>query len=366
MSISFRHFSPGSSPSSLTIATFNVRGLTASTKRAQLAADMTSQGIAICCLQETKCPDGIDEKHNGYRLLCLPSTSRHYGLGFAIAPWLQNRILRYWTVSDRVAVIQISLPGKSIMTLVNVYAPHTGLVNSNIDEQDQFFCNLADVTSSHRSSALFYIAGDFNSKLGVRQNQETFMGRNTRGIRNANGTALAHFLDAHGLFACNTSFAHPARHQTTWQGTRRDVVTDRLVKIYNVIDYIVCCQPQKVLRDSRSYFGTTLDSDHRLVVARVDASRLFSCWGRTTRTRRKTIRYATDRFADPEIRAQYRTKVEQSLTDTISSATSAQASWNAISEVICSYAVDTIGVVPNTNTSRTVLPGYVSVVSKTA
>ena len=101
------------------------------------------------------------------------------------------------------------------------------------------------------------------------------MGRHTY----TRGTALAHFLDAHGLFACNTSFAHSARHPTSWQGARRDAATDILVKIYNVIDYIVCRQPQKVLlRDSRSYFGTTLESDHRLVDARIDASRLFSCW----------------------------------------------------------------------------------------
>ena len=62
------------------------------------------------------------------------------------------------------------------------------------------------------------------------------------------------------------SFAHPAHHQTMWQGACRDAATDRLLKIYNVIDYIVCCQPQKaLLRDSRSYFGTTLESDHRLL-----------------------------------------------------------------------------------------------------
>ena len=143
-----------------------------------------------------------------------------------------------------------------------------------------------------------------------------------------------------------------------WQGACRDAATDRLLKIYNVIDYIVCCQPQKaLLRDSRSYFGTTLESNHRLVVACIDASRLFSCWGRTTRTSRKTIRYATDRyatdrFADPEIRARYRTKVQQRLAGTIPSATYVQDRWNAISEVICSSAADTISAVPNTNTTK--------------
>ena len=352
MSTSFRHLSPGCSPSSLTIATFNVRGLTDTTKRAQLAADMASRGIALCCLQETKRPEGFDEMHNKYRLLCLPSTSRHYGLGFVIAPWLQDRIIRYWSVSDRIAVIQISLTGKSIMTLVNVYGPHTGIVSSNAEEQDKFFSDLADVTSSYRSSALFYIAGDFNAKLGTRQDNETFMGRHTRGRRNINGTALAHFLDAHGLFACNTSFTHPARHQTTWQGVRRDTVTDQLVKIYNVIDYIVCRHPQKsLLQDSRSYFGTTLESDHRLVVAQINTSRLFRCWGRKMASSR-TIRYATDSFADPNKRTCYRTEVQQRLADTQPSVTSAQESWNTLSKVILSSAAATVGEVPKKTRPR--------------
>ena len=239
------------------------------------------------------------------------------------------------------------------MTVVNVYGPHTGIVMSNDEEQDKFFSDLTDVTSSCRSSALFYIAGDFNAKLGMQHDKETFMGRHTRGTRNINGTALAHFLDAHGLFACNTSFTHPARHQTTWQGVRRDTVTDQMVKIFNVIDYIICRQSQKaLLQDFRSYFGTTVESDHRLVITRIDTSRLFRCWGRTKLTSSRTIRYATDSFADPNIQTCYRTEVQQGLADTQPSVTSAQESWNTLSKVILSSAAATVGVVPNTTRPR--------------
>ena len=73
------------------------------------------------------------------------------------------------------------------------------------------------------------------------------MGRHSRGHRNMNGEALAHFLDAHNLFACNTTFSHPARHKTTYQQKRNDRTTGLEVVIYNMIDFIICRQSQRSL-----------------------------------------------------------------------------------------------------------------------
>ena len=97
------------------------------------------------------------------------------------------------------------------------------------------------------------------------------MGNHSRGRRNINGNALADFLEVHRLFICNTAFQHSARHKTTWQGQRRDAATGQVVPIYNVIDFVICRQTHKrLLVDSRTYAGTLLDSDHRLLTAKVD------------------------------------------------------------------------------------------------
>ena len=85
------------------------------------------------------------------------------------------------------------MSGKLVMTVINVYGPTAVRVATNIEEQEEFFCDLAAVTTDHRASTLLYIAGDFNSKLGIRHEQEIFMGRHSRGRRNANASALAHF-----------------------------------------------------------------------------------------------------------------------------------------------------------------------------
>ena len=79
-----------------TVGTFNVRGLTKTTKQQQLARDVTNYKLDVCCLQETKIKNGIDvnvlgiDKH--HKLISLPSESQHYGNGFIIDEKWQNNI----------------------------------------------------------------------------------------------------------------------------------------------------------------------------------------------------------------------------------------------------------------------------------
>ena len=60
--------------------------------------------------------------------------------------------------------------------------------------QDDFYSALDSITTRYSSSAIFLIAGDFNSKLGKKLTNERPIGEHSSGIRNANGTALDGFL----------------------------------------------------------------------------------------------------------------------------------------------------------------------------
>ena len=166
--------------------------------------------------------------------------------------------------------------GKGLLILVQKPGKPTGpltslrpiVLLSVLRKTLSLFSDLAHLTSQYMSCALFYIAGDFNSKIGLRKCDEEFMGNHSRGRRNINGNALADFLEVHSLFICNTAFQHSARHKTTWQGQRRDAATGQVVPIYNAIDFVICRQSHKrLLVDSRTYAGPLLDSDHRLLTA---------------------------------------------------------------------------------------------------
>ena len=144
--------------SNFTIGTFNVRGLSSATKRDQLSEDLNKRHIDVCCIQETKCPGGFDIVSGYYRLIGLPSTSRHYGLAFAVASYLEGKLLRYWSVSDRLAVPQLST-----LTVINAYGPTSQVTLHDQDTQDDFYSALDSVTTRYSSSALNLISGDFNS-----------------------------------------------------------------------------------------------------------------------------------------------------------------------------------------------------------
>ena len=87
-------------------------------QRDQLSEDLGRLHIDICCLQETKCPGGFDERSGNYRHIGLTSQSRHYGLAFSLAIQFENQIVRYWSVLDRIAVIQLRISNNSIYTIL--------------------------------------------------------------------------------------------------------------------------------------------------------------------------------------------------------------------------------------------------------
>ncbi|XP_029656711.1 craniofacial development protein 2-like [Octopus sinensis] len=231
----------------------------------------------IGCLQETKQKSGMDLTYGNYRMILLPSDCRHYGQGFVIHKRLG--VKRWWRITDRISAIQVQIGGKgrpnAVATVINVYAPHSGRIVNAPEEIDEFYEVLTRTYLSLQSSTLLLVVGDWNAKTGIRRGTETFIGRHGRGYRNLPGALLANFCKTLGLFLCNTAFDHSARHKSTWTGRRRGE-DGNYVPIYNQIDYIVCRQRDTwLLQDSRSYGGSVVDSDHKIVIGRFNLKKLY-------------------------------------------------------------------------------------------
>ena len=68
-----------------------------------------SYKVDVLCIQETKLRDGIDcniGKSN--RLKALSTDNVHHGVGFIVSSKWKENIHRYWKVSDRIAVLQLT------------------------------------------------------------------------------------------------------------------------------------------------------------------------------------------------------------------------------------------------------------------
>ena len=111
-----------------------------------------------------------------------------------------------------------------------------------------------------------------------------------------------------------------------------------------VIDFVVCPQSHKrLLSDSRSYSGTLLHSDHRLLVAKLDLRQLFNVWGCIEKARMpKHVRYNTDLLVNDPHRAMFRAAVSDSISE-VNTNTTASERWTSVEHALKSAAESTIG-----------------------
>ena len=292
--------------------TFNVRGLNSNLKQCILAKDMSRYELDILCLQETKITKGSTFVRGDSTFILLDSTSKHYGNGFIVSNRISQNIVKYKHHTDRISslTIKIGADDRYTLNVVNCYGPHSGRTSSNPLEADEFYATLDQVISSFSSNDLLFVMGDFNSKLGTRTAEDGFMGAHGRGIRNNNGHTLASVVESLELFACNTAFQKSARHKTTWVGKRGDK------HIYNQIDYIFCSQKFKsACSNAQSWGGTWTISDHKLVQATFDFSRLYGIIGdfRLRKLKSKIERFNLNQFQHIEKRLAYSKNLSRRL-----------------------------------------------------
>ena len=128
---------------------------------------------------------------------------------------------------------------KHILTIINVYAPATVLIRKDNTILDDLYLDLSNLINEQKSySTMTILAGDFNAKVGKQRHTDiSCLGKFSRGQTNNSGKTLIDFCSINHLFVSNSAFQHPARHITTWQSQIK--VNDKLVKIYNEIDYII-------------------------------------------------------------------------------------------------------------------------------
>ena len=348
------------------IGTFNVRGLNYEFKQQQLSGDIDRYKVDVCCLQETKIKKGLDTMIGKNRLISLPTACKHYGNGFMISARFANHVHSYWKISDRISVLQLTTPESKIksnatpiyrtllngmkltitknipadhmITIINVYAPTTTRVRNNMKELENMYVTLSELINNFKnlSTAIVYLAGDFNAKVGVSTGSESCLGKFSRGRRNNSGETLVNFCDSQGLFICNSAFQHPARHITTWSQHKKDKKTNKMIDIYNQIDYIIINKNQtQCMTDSRSYAGNETFSDHRLVVTRYQ---LIWPVVYQNNSSSSTKRFNSQKLTDTAVKEVYQKRLNEEMTRR-----DEDSNWVSLQAMIMSTAEEVVG-----------------------
>ena len=265
------------------ISTWNVHyQLTDSIEKQILMKDMEDRKITVAALQETRCMNQ-EFVYGDAKLIMFGGKNptnihKRYGMGFYVAKQWIKFIRGSEYISDRICAIHFDFgkAGSKKLSITNVYASTTDVANNDRNTIANFYRDLTISYDKHSSDDnLVIIAGDFNAKVGKRQDLESCIGQHGKGIRNNNGNDLIDFLTEKNLFITNTHYRHPPKHVTTWHGPAER--RDRLGKqIHNLIDYIIIPKLAiKALTNARAHRNQAHQSDHNLVAANTTIQNLL-------------------------------------------------------------------------------------------
>ena len=179
-----------------------------------------------------------------------------------------------------------------------------------------------------------------NARLGKKSEDDTCIGRYSKGERNLNGEELVTFCESNDLLLTNTCFNHSQRHLTTWQQDKLIKETGKLTRTRKVIDYIMIENKFKyLLRDARTYSNTRTESDHRLLICRINAS-LYKIYKKKKSTKERQKKFNTQTLIyDPEKSKEYSEKLEKKVQNE-----DQKLDWNKLKNIIKETAEEVIGV----------------------
>lgn len=280
-------------------------------------------------------------------MILLPGKCRHYGLGFVINKFWSKRLKFYEHVNDLIAIATFATSKNTTMKIINIYGPTQAKSNENKSVRDQFYDQLESILAKTSKQTTIFIAGDYNSKIGEDHTNTMCIGKYARGRRNDNGQQLVEFCEHHQLVATNTLFAHRASHRTTWSCQRKDPITGKLISIFNQIDFILTHKDRiNLVSNARSYSGTHVTSDHRIVIKTTKTSPAFKRqFGLPTNRANKPEKFNLDRLIiDETVRKEFQNDLNNRLAD--STPESAKSKWSLVCNSLKAAATQSIGLAP--------------------
>ncbi|CAK1595319.1 unnamed protein product [Parnassius mnemosyne] len=238
----------------LDLATYNARTLRTDEKIVELEEEIDKLRWHIIGLSEVR-REGEDTVILESGNLLYHREGDHLsqgGVGFIVHKSLVNNVVKIGSVSTRVAYLILRITKRYSLKVIQVYAPTSARPDEEVEEMYE------DISRAMHSSKTQYtvLMGDFNAKLGTRENSELKVGKFGIGQRNPRGQQLADFMEKEGLFMMNSFFQKRPHRKWTWSSP------DGSTK--NEIDFIMTTRRQ-LFSDVSVIARVKTGSDHRMV-----------------------------------------------------------------------------------------------------
>ena len=242
----------------LAIGTWNVRTLHQLGKLENAIVEMEKHKLNMMGVGEMRWTGSGSTNKDGYLVLFSGGDTHTAGVGMIIDKKYAAGVMGFLPISNRVMIVKIE--GKPFnLAVIQAYAPTSDHSEEDIE---QFYEDMEKAHQQVKSTDILVVMGDMNAKIG-KGKVENYVGEYGLGTRNERGERLLEYVIEKDLTIANTNFQQPSRRLYTWKSPG-DVFR-------NQIDYIMTRRRYRnSVKDCRTYPGADINSDHCLLVSRMN------------------------------------------------------------------------------------------------
>ena len=239
----------------------NLQEVNDARKTAVIDRELSRLQMDIVALQETRLPETGSVRERDFTLFWQGKPSdevREHGVGFAVRNKLLGSITPPAEGTERILSLRLQTSSGPV-SLISAYVP---TLASTAEAKDKFYDDLSSAIRRIPDRELLFVAGDFNSRVGVDHNSwPTCLGQFGIGKMNENGQRLLEICCHHGLCVSNTFFNTKPQHRFSWRHPRS--------KHWHQLDLILTRRVNlSSIKITRSYQSADCDTDHSWCAAK--------------------------------------------------------------------------------------------------
>ena len=239
----------------LLVGTLNVGTMTK--KGRELADLMERRKVDILCVQETRWKGSKARYIGAGCKLYYHGVNGKSGVGIILREGHIKGVIEVKRVSDRVMSMKLEIEGVMI-NVVSAYAPQVGC---SLEEKENFWSILDEVTEQIPGREKLIIGADFNGHVGEgNRGDEVVLGKYGVSKRNSEGQMVVDFAKRMEMAVVNTYFKKKEEHRITYKSGGRK----------SQIDYLLYRRHSlKEVEDCKVVPGESAAKQHRLVVCKI-------------------------------------------------------------------------------------------------
>lgn len=301
------------------LGTWNIRTMLTPGKIEEIGKEMQRYNVGILALQETRWKDeGIINRQKYSLLYAGEDKQGMNGTAFMLNNKFREKVMEFKKVNGRISYIRIKNNMANI-TILNVYAPTDGATDQ---EKEAFYEKIEEACETIPKHDTLIILGDLNAKIGKEDFLKDVAGKHTiHDVTNDNGIRLCNFAAEMNMYLASTKYKHRKQHKITWMLPGKTTG--------NQIDHVLISKKrERIIQDVRSYRGTSVDTDHALVIVDMNIRITDS-----NKNRNKKVKWNVDCLKNYKKEKEYKAEIISHLEKNMKT-TDIEREWKSLKRTI--------------------------------